>query len=175
MQGILGPWLYSLKYYLRICLFLSSPSELPHHAPSVLLSLAAYFIVAVIMLGGQYSLGVIIGYLAVELVMLYLITYLVLNAQKRLQRLLQTLSALIGSSLIVSLVNLPFALMLPDAPEQAAQDEAVMHILRILLFWNLAIISLIFKRAFEVSTLLAGFLALNYFLFYELIVINLFQ
>jgi hypothetical protein len=44
----------------------------------------------------------------------------------------------------------------------------------VLLVWNLAALSLIFKRSFEIQTVLAGFIAFNYFLLYEFILISLF-
>ena len=44
-------------------------------------------------------------------------------------------------------------------------DPLVFYFNLLLLFWYLAIISLIFKRSFEIRTMTAGFLSFNYFLF----------
>ena len=83
------------------------------------------------------------------------------------------MSALIGINLIVSLVSIPvFYLLSSPTPDQV--NPLTLQINVILLVWNLAIISLIFKRSFQINTLLAGFIAFNYFVLYEYILMKLF-
>ena len=154
---------------------MASPSQLPASLPSILLSLFSYAVVGYIILGDKYGLLSIAGHIGVELVILYAVSYLVLRLQNRLVRLVQTMSALIGSSLVISLVSIPLTWMLPETSDQATPDSLTLQVNLALLFWSLAVISLVFKRAFELSTIAAGFLAFNYFLVYELIILNFLQ
>ena len=88
MKSQLIEWLNCLRLYVRICLFIASPSDLPPSVPSLLLSLLAYFAVGYIVLGDQYSPLSILGHIAAELLILYAISFLVLRFQQRLPRLL---------------------------------------------------------------------------------------
>lgn len=175
MSKHLVEWLVSLKLYLRICLFLSAPSDLPYSPVSLALTLLAYFIVGLMLLGAQHGPLQVLAHIAVEISILWGLSYLVLKLQKRLSRLLQTLSALAGSGLVVSLVMMAVMVALGDLDATTEPTPWELRINLALLFWNLAVISLIFKRAFEVSTLAAGFIAFNYFLLYELVVFNFLQ
>lgn len=175
MKSQLIEWLYCLKLYLRTCLFIASPSDLPHSLSSVVLSLFAYAVVGYILLGDQYSVIAILGHIGAELLILFAFSFVVLRFQNRQSRLLQTMSALIGSSLIISLVSIPLMWVLPQPAAPGQIEPITLQVNLLLLFWSLAVISLIFKRAFELSTIAAGFLAFNYFLLYELIIINFLQ
>ena len=50
-------------------------------------------------------------------------------------------------------------------------DNLLIYATVAILIWNLAILSLIFKRAFEISTHLSAMIAFNYFVVYQFIVI----
>jgi len=171
MNLLLRQWLSSLRLYIRVCLFMASPADLPYSPASVVMTLVAYFATAVFLLGDQYDIGRILSLIVVEGVILYVISYLVLKARGLSVRLLQTLSALFGSGLVISLIGVPLLLLVPDA--DSGESGALARNLNLtLLLWSLAVISLIFKRAFEISTIAAGFLAFNYFFLYELIIVN---
>ena len=126
------------------------------------------------LLGNDRSLLSITAQIIVEVGILFAISSVVLKLVKKPERLIQTMSALIGVNLIVSLVSIPLFYLLPaPAPDQL--DSTSLQLNVILLVWNLAIISLIFRRSFHINTLLAGFIAFNYFLLYEYILMKLFQ
>ncbi len=174
MSHVLKLWLLCLHQYLKMCLFQSSPSNLPFNPKTIVLTVLAYILVGYTLLASERSLLSITAQIFVEVSILYAISYLVLKLVKKPERLIQTLSALIGVNLIVSLVSIPvFYLVSPPTPDQLAGSMAL-QINVILLVWNLAIISLIFKRAFQINTLLAGFIAFNYFLLYEFILVKVF-
>ena len=66
-----------------------------------------------------------------------------------------------------------------DLPHSAAKDRIRRRLLLItptlaILIWNLAVLSLIFKRAFEISTHLSAMISFNYFVVYQFIVIWLY-
>ena len=123
--------------------------------------------------GQPWSLVSIVAQIAVEVGILYLITLVALTLSRKRERALQTLSALIGVNLVISFISIPiFQFLPPSTPEQV--DPVTLQVNLLILVWNLAVISLIFKRAFEISTALAAFVAFNYFLLYEFILISLF-
>ena len=126
------------------------------------------------MLHDQRSLPSIAAQVLVEILILYVISYTILRITKKSERLLQTLSSLIGVNLVISIVGLPIMYLLPEVIPGEPIDPLVLQLNLLLLLWNLAVISLIFKRSFDIRTLTAGFLSFNYFLLYELILLTLF-
>jgi hypothetical protein len=174
MTHALNQWLASLRLYVRICLFLAAPSDLPYSPASIVLTLSAYLLTALYLLGDEYEFVQIITLISVEVIILYAISLLVLKARGFSARLMQTLSALFGSGLVISLIGIPLLAMVTGDAE--GSDQSLARNLNLaLLLWSLAVISLIFKRAFEISTIAAGFLAFNYFFLYELIIVNFLQ
>jgi len=157
-----------------MCLFLSSPSRLPYSPASIVYSLLVYILIGDLLLGQERGLLSIIIQITVEIIILFIITFSMLKLRKKPERLLQTLSALIGVSMIISLVSLLIMSILPEGNNADDINPVVLQINLILLLWNLAVISLIFKRAFDIRTLTAGFIAFNYFLLYELLLLNFF-
>lgn len=172
MNSILSAWLGSLKQYLKMTLFLSSPDKLPVSTASILLTLIAYIAVGELILGDERTLISIIVQIGLEVAILFAISFIALKLTHKPQRLLQTLSALIGVSLIISLFSLIIMSVVPDSNSTEQISPQLVQINLILLLWNLAAISLIFKRAFEIRTIIAGFVALNYFVFYEYLLLN---
>ncbi len=174
MHSLLSQWLYCLQQYLRISLFRSSPASLPYSHTCILLTVIAYSLVGFLLLHELRSLPSILAQVMVEILLLYAISYAMLRFSHKSERLLQTLSALIGVNLIVSIVGLPIMYLLPEVQPDEPIDPLVLQLNLLLLFWNLAVISLVFKRSFEIRTLTAGFLSFNYFLLYELLLLTLF-
>jgi hypothetical protein len=173
MSHIFKLWLLCLKHYFKMCLFQSSPSNLPFNPKTIVLTLLAYVVVGYTLLHNERSLPSIALQIFVEVGILYSISYLMLRLVRKPERLIQTLSALVGVNLVVSLITIPVFYLAPS-PTPDQMDPVSYQINLILLVWNLAIISLIFKRAFQINTLLAGFLAFNYFLIYDFILIKVF-
>ena len=174
MNSILSVWFSSLKHYLQLSVFLSSPAKLPFSSASILLTLIAYITVGELLLGADRGIFSIIIQIGIEVLILFGMTFIVLKITKKPERLLQTLSALIGVSLIISLASLLIMSALPDSGNADEINPIILQVNLVLLLWNLAAISLIFKRAFEIRTFTAGFIAFNYFLFYEYLIFTFF-
>ena len=170
----IAQWLYSLKIYLKMSFFLASPASLPYSPSALVLTSLAYLLVGDLLLGEVKSLFSIVLQICLEIAIFIFICYAMLGFKKKLERLLQTLSALIGVSLIISLASLIMASMLAQPLNEEAIEPMLLQLNLAILLWNLAVISLIFKRSFEIKTITAGFLAFNYLLLYEFIVINFF-
>ena len=174
MNSILSVWFSSLKHYLQMSVFSSSPAKLPFSQASLILTLIAYITVGEFLLGEERALLSIILQIGIEILILLSITFIALKLTNKPERLLQTISALIGVSLIISLTSLLIMSALPESGNAEEINPLILKVNLILLFWNLAVISLIFKRAFEIRTITAGFIAFNYFVFYEFLLLNFF-
>lgn len=174
MNSLLPTWLNSLKHYVQMSLFLSSPAKLPYSQASLFLTVLAYILVGEFLLGDERGLISIIIQISFEVIILFAISFITLKLTNKPQRLLQTVSALIGVSLIISVTSLLIMFLLPESGDAEQINPLVLKLNLLLLLWNLAAISLIFKRSFEIRTITAGFIALNYFVFYEFLLINFF-
>jgi hypothetical protein len=77
------------------------------------------------------------------------------------QRILQTLSALFGTGIIISLCALPFLLMLKTTPDEPSIFSIFILGINI---WSLVVTAHILRHALSVSLLMAWVLAFGYFL-----------
>jgi hypothetical protein len=171
---LLRLWLYCLAQFVRLSLFLSSPARLPWNPALLAMTLAAYLLAGWLILGSLRPLGDILIQIGIEIGLLALITRLLLAIQQHPERFVQTLHALIGVNLVVSLVSYPLMAWLPQPLRDGQPDMTALQLSLLLLLWNLAAISLIFRRAFGIGTLLAGFLAFSYFLVFEWLLMKVF-
>ena len=174
MPYLVRQWLNCLAQYAQMSLFRSSPANLPYSLPCLLLTLLAYSLVGLILLSELRSVFSIIAQIGLEVLLLSAFSLIGLRLTKKNERLLQTVSALIGVNLVISIVSLPIMYLLPEVEPEQPIDPLVLQLNLMLLLWNLAALSLIFKRSLEIRTLAAGFMSFNYFLLYELILLNLF-
>ncbi len=173
MHTLLNQWFSCLIQYVRLSLFRSSPASLPYSLNCILLSFLAYLVARILLLHELQSLSLIVLQAVLDMLLLFAISYIMLKYSHKTERLLQTMSALIGANLVVSIVDLPVMYLLPEFKPDEPIDPLVFYFNLLLLLWYLAIISLIFKRSFDIRTMTAGFISFNYFLF-ELLLLNLF-
>ncbi len=167
MQGLLIPWLESLKHYAYMCLLLSGPERLPYAPQATLLTIFVYFAVGLLLIDAQQGAGAIGAQILLEISMLGLIAYLGLNLKGLLPRWQQTFSALVGINLVITAVSIPLRGVLDiDGTEP---NRALIYLTLALLVWNLAVVSLIFRRAFEISVQLSAMIAFTYFIVYQII------
>ena len=166
-------WLASLPRLIRISLLMESPAALPARPGALMLTLVCYFIVGFVALGSKYSVLTIFAQVVVEVAILSAISYLFLKFKGKLERLLQTVYALVGVNLVISIISLLLLRLL--APQGEIEPGSwLLKVELIMLLWNLAAVSLVFQRAFEIRTLLAAFSAFNYLLLYEFLLLNYF-
>lgn len=168
MQNIVGQWLTSLRHYASLCLLLSSPERLAFNPYSLSLTIAAYFAIGLLLVDERNSYIAICARILLELAMLAAITHLGLKLKQLPNRFPQAFSALVGINLIVTAVSIPLQRSFGVEGEQAATGALYAFIA--ILVWNLAAISLVFKRAFEISTRLSAMLSFSYFIVYYVLV-----
>ena len=172
MQTTIRQWLVSLKHYGLMSLLLSSPDRLPYNLYCLLLTLLAYFAVGLLLVDKQ-GYGLIVSQILLELCLLGGIAWAGLRWKRKSERFQQTLSALIGVNLVISLVSIPLQQSMDVGAEQPTR--AAVLVFFALLIWNLAALSLIFKRAFEISTQLSAMLSFNYFLVFYFLLVGFFR
>jgi len=172
MQNLFGQWLISLKHYLLMCLLLSSPDRLPYNSYLLLPTGLVYFLVGLMLVDDSRSYALVCAQITLELVMLGLISYVGLQARNSLPRFQQTFSALLGTNAIITAVTIPVYRFVAD---DNAGDGHLIYVTLAILIWNLAILSLIFKRSFEISTHLSAMISFAYFIIFQLTVYWLFS
>lgn len=165
MQIIISQWLTSLKHYLLMCLLLSSPDRLPYSPYPIVLTGLSYFMLGLLLVEPQRSYRLISAQIFLELGMLGLIAYCGLALKQSLQRFPQTFSALLGINFIITLVTSPAYHLVTN--NGTVDDNLLLYVTLIILVWNLAVLSLIFKRAFEISTHLSATISFCYFMAFQ--------
>ncbi len=167
MQNIIGLWLYSLKQYLLMCILLSSPARLPNNLNLLVLTLGSYFLIGFSLVDEHRGYFAVFAQILLELLMLGLIAYFGLRWKNILSRFQQTFSALAGINLVISAVSIPVYRVARNV--QADSDTLVIYVTLMTLLWNLAVLSLVFKRALEISTHFSAMIAFNFFVIYQFI------
>jgi hypothetical protein len=168
MQDIIGQWLLSLKHYILMCLLLSSPERLPYSPHSIALTVFSYFLIGLLLVDEQSSYAMVCAQIALELGMLGLIAYAGLRWKKSLARFQQTFSALLGINMILTAATIP--VYRSAVSHTDSMENLLIYVTLVILIWNLAVLSLIFKRSFEISTHLSAMISFNYFVVYQFIV-----
>lgn len=169
MQNILGQWLASLRHYAWMCLLLSSPERLPYNPYAFALTVFAYFAIGMLLVDSVNDYGVIAARILLEMAMLAAIVRVGLNIRHWPERFAQSFSALVGINLIVTAVSIPVQKLIGVDIEQAS--AVAFYLFVAILVWNLAAISLVFKRAFEISTPLSAMISFGYFVVNYIIVV----
>lgn len=173
MQTTFSHWLQNLRQYLYLCLLSSSPERLVFNPYAFALTLLSYFGLAAFLVDEERGYGTLAAHLILELVMLALLARGTLHLKGLLNRFEQTYSALVGINLIVTAVSaLLQGLLVNDAEAPRAM---AFYLFVAILVWNLAVMSLIFKRALEISTRTSAMLSFGYFVIYYIIVASVFQ
>ena len=166
MQYIIGQWLHSLKHYLLMCLLLSSPDRLPYNPYPVALTGLVYFLLGLLLVDEQRSYTLVCAQILLELGMLGLIAWFGLLLRQSLQRFLQTFSALLGINVVITAVTIPAYHFV--AVNGSVNSSLLLYVTVVILVWNLAVLSLIFKRAFEVSTHVSAMISFCYFVVFQI-------
>jgi len=175
MNYHLKQWLISIKHYALMCLLISGPDRLPGGIQNIILSIFCYCLVGFALIDEQRSYATILSQIALELLLLALVCYSGLKWKGLLPRFPQAFSALIGVNIIISIVSIPaYRMLVQDDLVDGELNSLAINTTMVIVFWNLVVMSSIFKKAFNVNTLIAAIISFNYFLVYQFIVVWLF-
>ena len=171
MIYVFKQWLVSVKHYALMCLLLSGPDRLVVNLHNILLSLFCYCLIGFALVDEQRSYLTIIMQIALELSLLALVSYIGLRGKDLLSRLPQTFSALLGVNIIISAVSIPvYRFLTQDINSQGELNSTALNITMVVIFWNLAVMSQIFKQAFNINTLPSALISFIYFLVFQFMV-----
>ena len=155
-----------------MCLLISGPDRLPSGIQNIALSLFCYCLVGFALVDEQRSYATILQQILLELTLLAMVCYAGLKWKGLLPRFTQAFSALIGVNIIISVVSIPLYRFLVQSNELDAEiSNTALNATMAIIFWNLVVMSLIFKRAFNINTLMAAMISFNYFLVYQFMVV----
>ena len=172
MNYHLKQWLISIKHYALMCLLISGPDRLPGGVQNIILSIFCYCLVGFALIDEQRSYATILLQIALELLLLALVCYSGLKWKGQLPRFPQAFSALIGVNIIVSIVSIPaYRMLVQDDLVDGELNRIAINTTMVIVFWNLVVMTTIFKKAFNVNTLIAAMISFNYFLVYQFIVV----
>ncbi len=172
MVQLLNQWLYCLKHYALMSVFVSTPDKLPYRLDCLILTLFCYCLLGFALVDEQHGYGLVLLQIALEVTLLALLAFLGLKWLAKLSRFSQCFSALVGVNFVISAVTIPIIHRItPDINSESAVDSELLYVTMVMVFWNLAAISQILKRAFEVNTVMSAMIAFNYFLIYQFTVV----
>jgi hypothetical protein len=158
-----------------MCLLISGPDRLPGGLQNIILSIFCYCLVGFGLVDEQRSYATILLQIALELLLLALVCYSGLKWKNLLPRFTQAFSALIGVNIIISIVSISaYQMLVRDDLADGDLSRIAINTTMMIVFWNLVVMSSIFKKAFNVNTLIAAIISFNYFLAYQFIVVWLF-
>jgi hypothetical protein len=173
MQNFFATGLTSGKHYLLMCLLLSSPDRLPYSTAGILVTGFIYYILGLLLVDAEHSYALICAQITLELVTLALISYVGLNLRNSLPRFQQTFSALIGTNAIITAVSIAASRHVTDNGN--IDENLLIFVALALMIWNVAVLSLIFKRSFETSTHLSAMISFSFFILFQITVYWLFS
>ncbi len=160
-----------VRLFVRLALFKKGPQDVPYSlfllialfVASFLFELLTYFI------PGQrketVDFLVFLRYLIVANIVFVVVTYLIFKLHGHSKRFLQSLTAMLGIDLLMSVILLPVNLIIVFAGEKQFSLLLTLMALFYLLFfsWYLFVYLHIFRHGLSVSPLVAGMLSLAMF------------
>lgn len=160
--------------YLKMTFFKATPDEVPCDVSCLIKSLVIYCMINLWLLDVHSSAQSVISKIGIEMLLMITVLFIGLKVTKKQERFLQSLSSLVGIGMIISLISIPvYYLFIPQFLQDQEINQTVINITLVLLIWNLAVMSHIFKRSFEVSTFMAATISFNYLIIFEVIIISM--
>ncbi len=155
---------YLIRTFWEICLLQKAPQDIPYSRGLFLLLLLAGFLI------DNLNLNIALPEVAVTLVIMVVSVHTAfllgsLSALLTLMgyraRIYQTLTALIGTGIIISLLALPVLLIVSRVASEPGYFGLILLLLNI---WSLLVMAHILRHALSIGFLLAGLLAFGYFM-----------
>ena len=153
-----------LQKLLALLTLRSAPQDLPY-SPSLMVQLAVVYVVSGIMIlqttvsSGDSLAGILLG-----LVVQFVFTYFVLRALDKSSRFIQTFSAMLGVSILFSLLSWPIFVLFADESTDDSFKASMSLVFLLIISWEVLVKAHIFRHALEMK--MFGALALSLSLFF---------
>ena len=139
--------------FAKLCVFRIAPQDIPRSGALLVIATLTNLSLSVLINQIQLSVGSALLVAAIEIIALATLTAVALFYVSHLNRLIQTMTALMGSGAVIGAAVLILMLAGPALPP----------VLRLAIFvWNLAVIAHILRHALEIHIIGAFFIALGY-------------
>lgn len=152
--------------FFDICRFKRRPQDIPQSVNLMSLCIFIYLLVASLLLVLTETPGRSFLSACVEIVILLLFTIGLLMLSGKTNRWIQTITAMSGTGVVLSLIALPVYILMSmyttaDANSNPLYTVAVM-VLAALALWNIAVMAHILREALEVGMFTGVMLAISY-------------
>ncbi len=147
-----------IKLFWDICLLRKGPQAIPISILLLALTLIAYVLAGVVLLSAGASLSDAMLQTLAEALILFAFLWLVLYFRKKPERLMQTITAMLGCDALISMVAIPLLNALKTFPDV----KLISLLLLILMFWHSAIMAHILQHALSMPLVLGFGLAILY-------------
>lgn len=150
--------------FWRVCLLRESPQRLPASGFLLSLSLAAYFLVAVLLATVTLPLSTALAAAGVDTVLLVALLLAALQLRGVPARLNQALTAAAGSLAILGAISLPATQWLDVLMAQGADVTLPLTLILLLQGWSIVITAHVLRHALDLPFLAGLGIAIVYFI-----------
>lgn len=154
-----------VRLFVAICLLQAAPQDLPASRVLLGITLGLYLLFAWLLAIPAYAQARAVQVALIDTALLIVFIQTLLYLLSRSARILQTLTAMVGSGTLLGLIALP--LVLWGQPSQAEEQVSglLLYVWLLLLVWNLLVAGHILRHALSTSLGIGISVALFYALF----------
>ncbi len=145
------------NYFLQICLFQKGPQDLPasRFFLATVIAFAAFFALLINLVNLPFERAIMAVILNLGVVII--ITHLILWFYNKPSRLIQTLTALMGAGIVISIFGIPVVVMLQYSQNNNVNLSSGIFLWLVLFVWEIAVTAHILRHALS-TTFLQGFI-----------------
>lgn len=155
-----------LLAFFDICRLVKRPQDIPESRNLLALSAVVYALLSILLASFSQPLESAILVSIIELFLIMIFTLAILQAGGKSTRWVQTITALVGTGIIISIIAFPVYMMIGVDELNEFELTAIQNIGLLLLAalscWNIAIMAHILRHALEINFAIALFLAIIY-------------
>ncbi len=155
---------YLIQLFWEICLLRKAPQDIPYSRVLFLLLLAVNYLVGTIysnFSSPDVDLTSIVLLAGIHMALFLGSFSVLMTVMGYRARIVQTLSALLGTDIIITLLAMPTVMAINSAPQLTGYFGLI---LLFLITWDLIIMAHILRHALSIRFLLAGLFAFGYFM-----------
>jgi len=162
------------KAFLDICLLRKGPQDLPKSTVLLALSLILYAMIDVLLTVQSRSFTDALIMSFVDVVFLAGVTALILRQHQCLDRLLQTMTALFGTSVLLGIFIFPLVYGGLDNQYEPWLQQIIVLSFLMMLIWNIAVLAHIVRHAISTSMGIGIMIAILYIWMSSLLITMIF-
>ncbi len=152
--------------FFDICRLVKRPQDIPASNNLLALCSVVYVLLSILLAGLSQPLDQAILAAIVEIALIMLFTMSLLRATGKSARWTQTVTALVGTGIIISIIAFPIYILIGvgefNSLESNTGQSISLLLLAALACWNIVIMTHILRHALEVNFAIAMFLAITY-------------